>query len=158
MVMKDYKTYSLLSLHSEKNVNKRFRFLQSLVDDWWKRWYENVLPSLVPSYKWYQRHRNVQVGDVCLIKYKSAVKAHYKLGRVTRVKEGTDGLVRTVTLAYKNPNEKVHREVDRPVNGVAVIVPIEEQEGSSADPASIEKQEGSTILRPNAKEFVPVRK
>ena len=130
------------SLYSTKDVNKRFRFLQSLVDDWWKRWYESVLPSLVPSYKWYQRHRNVKVGDVCLIKYKNPLKAQYKLGRVTRVKKGVDGLVRTVTLAYRNVNEKVHREVDRPIHGIAVIVPIEEQCVSAQ-------------FNPNAKEFSP---
>ena len=129
------------SLHNTKDVNKRFQFLQSLVDDWWKRWYESVLPSLVPSYKWYQRHRNVKVGDVCLIQYKSAVKATYKLGRAIRVKKGVDGLVRTVTLAYRNANENVNREVDRPIHGIAVIVPIEEQ-------ASIE-------LDPKAEEFIP---
>ena len=28
---------------------------------------------------------------------------------------------------YKNPDENVFREVDRPVQGISVIVPIEEQ-------------------------------
>ena len=35
----------------KRNPNKRMKFLESLVEDWWKRWYESVLPSLVPSYK-----------------------------------------------------------------------------------------------------------
>ena len=43
------------------------------------------------------------------------------------VKIGVDGAVRSVTLLYKNPNEKTFREVDRSVHGIAVIVPIEEQ-------------------------------
>ena len=133
------------SLCNTNNVNKRFRFIQTLVDDWWKRWYESVLPSLVPSYKWFQRHRNVKVGDVCLIKYKNPVKAQYKLGRVTQVKKGIDGLVRTVTLAYKNANETVHREVDRPIHGIAVIV-------------SIEEQSGTITLNPRANEFIPTVK
>ena len=34
-----------------KNVNKRHIFLQTLVQQWWKKWYDTVLPSLVPSYK-----------------------------------------------------------------------------------------------------------
>ena len=115
------------SFNSDRNPNKRLQFLQSIVSDWWKVWYQRVLPSLVPSYKWLQRHRNVQPGDVCLIRYKNEVKGTYRLGRVKSVKQGADGAVRTVTLIYKNPNEKTFREVDRSVHGIAVIVPIEEQ-------------------------------
>ena len=115
------------SFDNDRNPNKRLAFLQSIVEDWWKSWYQRVLPSLVPNYKWLQRHRNVQPGDVCLIRYKSELKGTYRLGRVKSVKLGDDGAVRTVKLIYKNPTEKNFREVDRSVHGIAVIVPIEEQ-------------------------------
>lgn len=108
-------------------IARRFTFVQSLVDDWWQRWYESVLPSLVPSYKWQQRHRNVRVNDICLIRYKSKVRSSYRLGRVTEIHQSEDGLVRRVTLQYKLPNEKNFRTVDRAVQGIAVIVPVEEQ-------------------------------
>ena len=134
------------------NVNKRHVFLQSLVQQWWKRWYDTVLPSLVPSYKWHQRHRCVQPGDVCLIRYANERKANFRLGRVIDVKKNSnDGLVRTVRLIYKNPNEKTHRQVDRPIHGVAVIVPIEEQ--STLNP----RAEQST-LNPTAEQFQPSQK
>ena len=74
-----------------------------------------------------QKHRNVKEGDVCLIKYSDIRRGSYRLGRVKNVKKGKDGYVRTVTLTYKNPGENVFREVDRPVQGISVIVPIEEQ-------------------------------
>ena len=106
---------------------KRYSFVQSLVDDWWLRWYDNVLPSLVPDYKWRQKYRNVKVGDICLIRYKS-MRSTYRLGRVIEVKQGEDGLVRSVRLQYKLPNENTFRYVNRAVQGIAVIVPIEEQE------------------------------
>ena len=44
-----------------------------------------------------------------------------------RFKEGSDGLVRTVKLQYKLPEEKTMKCVDRSVHGIAVIVPLEEQ-------------------------------
>ena len=122
-----------------KNTNKQFRFLQSLVDSWWKTWYETVFPSLVPSYRWLQRHRCVKVGDVCLIRYNNELRATYRLGCVENVKRGEDGLVRTINLRYKLPGEKKFRTVDRPVQGVSVIVPVEEQ----------------TCLNPSVEEFVP---
>ena len=48
-------------------------------------------------------------------------------------KKGSDGLVRTVVLEYKLPSETKFRTVTRPVQGVAVIVPIEEQSTLNAD-------------------------
>jgi hypothetical protein len=74
-----------------------------------------------------QRHRNVRVNDICLIRYKSKVKSSYRLGRVIEVHTSADGLVRKVTLQYRLPNEKVFRNVERAVQGIAVIVPVEEQ-------------------------------
>ena len=128
---------------NSKNVNERYMFLQSLINDWWKQWYQSVLPSLVPNYKWLQRHRNVKIGDICLIKYSNALRGTYKLGRVKYVKKGIDGNVRSVTLDYKNQNEKVFREVERPIQGISVIVPIEEQVGPNS------------LLNPRAEYFLP---
>ena len=108
------------------SATKRYTFVQELVDSWWSRWYDSVLPTLVPSYKWLQRHRNVQVNDICLIRYKG-LRANYRLGRVTDVYKGEDGLVRRVSLEYKLSNETTFRKVDRAIHGIAVIVPVEEQ-------------------------------
>jgi hypothetical protein len=112
---------------SGKSITKRFRFVQQLITEWWDAWYRTVLPTLVPSYKWLQRHRNVQVGDVCLIRYGKEKRATYRLGRVSEIKKGVDNLVRKVTLKYKLPGAKSYKTVDRPIQGIAVIVPVEEQ-------------------------------
>ena len=118
---------------SNKNITRRFRFLQNLVTEWWHDWYQSVLPTLVPSYKWLQRHRNVCVGDICLIRYGKDKRATYRLGKVEEVYRGSDGLVRKVKLEYKLPNENVFRNVERAINSIAVIVPIEEQLNPLAD-------------------------
>ena len=62
------------------------------------------------------------------------------------MKRGVDGLVRTVSLKYKLPNESKFRTVDRPVQGISVIVPVEEQ-NLVADPR----------LDPSVPEFVPTQ-
>ena len=76
---------------------------------------------------WLQRYRNVKIGDVCLVRYKNEIQSTYRLARVQDVRAGQDGLVRTVLLKYKLPGEKTFRTVDRAVQGISVIVPIEEQ-------------------------------
>ena len=113
--------------HTNPSKTRRFTYIQNLVDEWWNKWYNLVLPSLVPSYKWQQRHRNVRKGDICLVRYKKSIRATYRLGRVSEVKTGKDGLVRSVRLQYKLQDEKVYRYVDRAIHGIAVIVPQEEQ-------------------------------
>ena len=112
---------------NDKVSNKmRVRMIEDIVDKWWSRWYDSVLPTLVPSYKWLQRHRSCKINDICLIRYKS-LRSTYRLGRIKDIHRGTDGLVRRVTLEYKLPNEKKFRRVDRAIHGIAVIVPVEEQ-------------------------------
>ena len=118
-----------------KSITRRFRFLQELVDQWWENWYQSVFPSLIPSYKWLQRHRNVKVGGICLIKYRKETRSTYRLGRVKEVKLGSDSLVRTSVLEYKLPNETKFRSVSQPIQGVSVIVPIEEQSTLNPDAA-----------------------
>ena len=59
----------------------------------------------------------------------------YRLGRVKEVKVGSDSLVRTIVLEYKLPNETKFRTVSRPIQGVSVIVPIEEQSTLNPDAA-----------------------
>ena len=54
-------------------------------------------------------------------------KSYLPVGTSWDVKKSSDGLVRSVKLVYRNDNETSFREVDRPIHGIAVIVPIEEQ-------------------------------
>ena len=109
------------------SLTTRYRYVQTVLDDWWKRWVELLFPTLVPSHKWLQRHRNVQKGDICLIKYAS-IRATYKLGRVTEVfKSEADGLVRRVKVSYKNKDSNAWKEIERPIQTIAIIVPVEEQ-------------------------------
>ena len=139
-------------ISESKKVTRHFRYLQTLVTEWWEHWYQIVLPSLVPNYKWLQRHRNVMVGDVALIRYRNDVRATYRLGRVTDVRKGCDGLVRTVVLKYKLPSEKNFRFVNRPIHGISVIVPVEEQLNADTDrdPVLIDSK-----LNPEASDYVP---
>ena len=75
-----------------------------------------VYPTLVPSYRWLQRHRSVKVGDVCLMKYAKMAKGSYRLCRVEEVKESkSDGLVRRAIVTYKNPGAKEFKKIESPL-------------------------------------------
>ena len=116
----------------------RYRYVLRLTEDWWQRWTELVYPTLVPSYRWLQRHRSVKVGDVCLMKYAKMAKGSYRLCgvEVEEVKESrSDGLVRRAIVVYKNPGAKEFKKMDWPIQSLVlvVIVPIEEQIGETVN-------------------------
>ena len=84
------------------------------------------------------------------MRYKNEIQSTYRLARVQDVRVGKDGLVRTVLLKYKLPGEQTFRTVDRAVQGISVIVPVEEQ--------GFDEAELDSRLNPSATEFQPAIK
>lgn len=78
--------------------------------------------------------RNMSVGDVVLICYKSkSVPGSYRLGRVIDVEVDEEGLVRTCTVKYclikpgTSISDTVKKEVCVAILRLVLILPIEEQ-------------------------------
>jgi len=119
------------------NLTKRLRFLEELKDDFWRKWFAQVFHHLVPCYKWRTESRNVQVGDIVLVKESNPLRSEYKLARVGEVYPGLDGKVRRVKILYKNLadtgknlqaavgdlKKKSFFETERCVQKIVVIVP-----------------------------------
>ena len=112
------------------NITKRSQMIEQVVDDWWKKWYSQVFQSLVPAYKWHQKYREVQVGDVVLMHDENAVKGHYRLGRVKEtIPSRTDNIVRKAIVEYKNAKfgsdlKKLKmKETERAIHNLVGIVP-----------------------------------
>ena len=104
---------------------------------WWKSWFDIVWESLVPFNKWKTKHRNVQVGDVVLVRYDNTFKDPvYRRGRVTATHPDQHGLVRDamVSTQPKVNKEKLTAKVRRPVEQLlpiqrlVVLLPVEEIE------------------------------
>ena len=65
---------------------------------------EQGFPTLLPYYKYKEtKHKeNLQVDDICLIKYETKVASTYRLCRVSKLLPSDDGLVRTVEVQLGN--------------------------------------------------------
>ena len=117
--------------YTNVSLTRRVRFLKSIVDEFWQKWYVTVFHSLVPQYKWHKSFRNMQIGDVVLMQNESFVTGKYQMGRVIGVKKSSDGNTRKATVRYVKSGHGTDRVVfgftDRPIHKLAVIVPIEEQ-------------------------------
>ena len=69
-------------------------------------------PQLQRSNKWKTPRRDLQVGDVVLVKEDSLISTHWPLARITATFPGLDGHVRVVTIktassSYKRPTTKI---------------------------------------------------
>ena len=87
---------------SDNYVRRRWRQVQYLSDQFWKRWVREYLVLLQERQKWFFPSRNVQVDDVVLVVDSSAPRGSWVLGRVTEVYPDKNGLVRNVSIRTKS--------------------------------------------------------
>ncbi|XP_055714212.1 uncharacterized protein LOC129808458 [Phlebotomus papatasi] len=85
-------------LSEDINRLKRWYLLQRLVQEFWKKWHREYITSLQERPKWAREMRNLQVGDLVLIKSDNLKTATWSLGRVIETHPGADSVVRVVTL------------------------------------------------------------
>lgn len=115
----------------DAGLTKRMRFIQSVRDEFWKKWFLQVFPHLVPSFRWKKEQRNVRPGDVVLLKDASLLSKKFKMGIVSECKEGKDGRVRSIKVKYKNEDKKSFTEVERSIHNVVVVVPVDWDKGDA---------------------------
>ena len=108
---------------------KRWRRVQYLANQFWKRWRLEYLQTLQTRKKWLAPQRNICVGDVVLLKEENLVRNQWQLGRIQEVFSDSDGLVRKVKveLASTDLNAKGERlspvtVLERPVHKLVVLM------------------------------------
>jgi hypothetical protein len=89
----------------------RLAYVQSVHSEWWARWIEEVLPTLIPCKKWKRASRNLQIGDIVMMLYKGNLVDDYRLAKVVQVFPDERNLVRTVEVSYRKRIKKEPREV-----------------------------------------------
>ena len=118
------------------SIKTRSNLVSSIEDQFWTHWMELFAPSLVYRQKWHEKERDVQVNDVVLILDSDTFRGQYRLGIVQKTHPGRDGIIRVVTVGYKNfkVDEKVYQyngqpytTVKRRVQRLVLLVPVEEQ-------------------------------
>ena len=113
---------------------------------------KRCFPDMVPRRKWKQSHRNVEVGDVCLLKYSSKFATPtFRLCRVASVAPDQEGLVRTCNVAMRprrvgESGSRTYRYKEPTiltvgVQRLAVLLPAEEQENKKKGEAGSRSKE-----------------
>ena len=89
---------------------RRWRRVQYLADEFWRRWRDEYLHSLQPRQKWTTQKRNLQTDDVVLLKDDdlwASRRNRWHLGRVAEVFPDKKGTVRQVNVKVCNDDEEV---------------------------------------------------
>ena len=111
-----------------ENVNEvdRYYYIQSVINNFWKRWSREVLPHLVLEPKWHVEKRNVKTGDIMVFLLDSSpLRGEWIRGRVSKVMYSEDKRVRRVEVTYKRGDTSI--TVLRPVQRLIVMVPNEKE-------------------------------
>ena len=102
-------------------LRRRWRRVQYLANLFWSKWKKEYLLNLQQRPKWNKPQRNIQVGDVVLLKDENLPRYNWSLARITDTTKGRRGYVRSVTLKTQ------HSEFHRPIHKLVLLLPIEEQ-------------------------------
>ena len=81
---------------------KRWRRVQQLLSQFWRRWRREFLPKLNARGKWLQAKPNFKEGDIVLVVEPKAKRGEWPLARIVEVHPGKDGLVRVVKIQIGN--------------------------------------------------------
>ena len=119
--------------NTDTSFLKCFKHVDEVINCFWKKWTRDFFPTLIVRAKWHVGKRNVQPGDVVLVKDSNAVRGKWKLAQVMTAVPGSDNKVRNVTLRYKATKSGVKYNgqrdtvIDRSVHNIVVILPVQEQ-------------------------------
>ena len=94
---------------------RRWKRVQYLANQFWQRWKMEYLCSLQQRQRWNKVHENLCINDIVLVKDESTPRGQWPLGRVIKVYESDDKLVRKVAVRIGE------KEYDRPVQKLIYI-------------------------------------
>ncbi|XP_074658647.1 uncharacterized protein LOC141911559 [Tubulanus polymorphus] len=107
-----------LFVKNDLYVHKRWRSVQYLTDQFWRRWLAEYFPLLQERQKWQSPKRNVQINDVVLLA-DSGSRHSWAMGRVIETYPDSIGLVRSVKVKTFN------NELVRPIHKLVLLLEAE---------------------------------
>ncbi|XP_058828387.1 uncharacterized protein LOC131688231 [Topomyia yanbarensis] len=102
----------------------RWQHLQLMREHFWRAWSRDYLNTLQPRKKNLRTMPNICIGMIVLLHIRIQPPLHWKLGKITAVYPGEDGLVRSVDVFVDGSTYR------RPINKISVL-PIEDNQPKS---------------------------
>ena len=96
-------------------LTNRWSLCKNMVQYFWEIWQKSYLQHLQKSQKWHHTKPNIKKNDLVMVLEETPLLNTWKMGKVTDVFPGADGLVRTAKVTVKTaelPPPSKHRPVD----------------------------------------------
>ena len=97
-------------------AKQKFKQIQYVADQFWKRWCIEYLTGLQERIKWIVEKENLKEGDLVLLCEETTPRGSWKTGKVIKTFPGEDGLVRHVELRTK------HGRFKRPIHKLCLLM------------------------------------
>lgn len=104
------------------NRLERPELIQKMLQHLWDRWHNEYLSTLINRSKWLTPERNMEIGDLVIVKEDNVPPMKWKLGRIQEVfPSKADNLVRSVVVrtgagVYKRPITKLGLLIPNKIN------------------------------------------
>ncbi|XP_051934866.1 uncharacterized protein LOC127609150 [Hippocampus zosterae] len=102
----------------------QWRQVQAFANEFWSRWRSEYLNTLQSRRKWHTARRNIQPGDIVLLKQNQAPRNEWTMAVITATFPSDDGRVRKVEV--RTSSQGVSKTFLRPVSDVVMLLEIEE--------------------------------
>ena len=100
---------------------KRWRRVQHISNEFWTRWRKEFLHTLQERKKFSRKRRNLQKGDVILLKSDSNNRNEWSIARVTETFADSNGIIRTVRARIGDTTGD-QREFVRPIAKIVLLL------------------------------------
>ena len=122
----------------DSSLTRKAAMKQKIIDEFWTKWSETYLQSLVQYQKWKHGSRNAEPGDLVLILDREIKKGKFTSAVVDSVKKDPDNVVRKVTVKYRTEQKcdakqykpSAFKYTERSVRGLALLVTAEDRKNS----------------------------
>ena len=109
-------------------LNKRWKKVQFLANEFWRRWKREYLLNLQQRQKWQKTSRNSKVDDIVILRDDSSPRNEWKLARVVEAHPSADGKVRKLKLLVSSTTLEKGKtltrsfHLERPIHKVVTLL------------------------------------
>ena len=104
---------------SADRFRRRWKHVQHLADQFWRKWLRLYLPELQRRSKWFKITEDLKIGDLVLILDEMTPRNLWPLALVIAVNRSRDGLIRSVRLKTRST------ELVRPITKIVLLESVD---------------------------------
>ena len=110
------------SQQDNRTLNRRFKSINNIIRQFWKKWSVGYLTTLQHRPKWHDNKQQYAVNDIVIINEANTPAMLWPLARITQIFDGNDKIVRVV---------QVRTQTGLYIRPVSPLVPLEKEKPES---------------------------